>query len=104
MKATVFLDVRRHVGPVDRRIFGGFLEHIGRAVYEGIYDPAIVEITEASVLSGDEPNASNTWERPEAVWPISGAARIGDSTRILVDAPALSLTVVEFSVRSRSED
>ena len=27
------------VGEVDERIFGGFLEHIGRAVYEGVYDP-----------------------------------------------------------------
>ena len=27
------------VGPVDPRVFGGFLEHIGRAVYEGVYEP-----------------------------------------------------------------
>jgi alpha-N-arabinofuranosidase len=27
------------VAPVDPRIFGGFLEHVGRAVYEGVYDP-----------------------------------------------------------------
>jgi alpha-L-arabinofuranosidase len=27
------------VAQVDPRIFGGFLEHIGRAVYEGVYDP-----------------------------------------------------------------
>ncbi len=27
------------IGEVDRRIFGGFLEHMGRAVYEGVYDP-----------------------------------------------------------------
>lgn len=36
---SVFLDVRRHVGSIDRRIFGGFLEHIGRAIYGGVYDP-----------------------------------------------------------------
>ncbi len=28
-----------HAGPVDRRIFSGFVEHLGRCVYEGIYDP-----------------------------------------------------------------
>ncbi len=39
MKATIHLDTHHHVGPIDRRIFGGFLEHLGRAVYEGIYDP-----------------------------------------------------------------
>ena len=27
------------IAPVDPRLFGGFLEHMGRAVYEGIYDP-----------------------------------------------------------------
>jgi alpha-L-arabinofuranosidase len=27
------------IAPVDERIFGGFLEHIGRAVYEGVYEP-----------------------------------------------------------------
>ena len=27
------------IGAVDPRIFGGFLEHMGRAVYEGVYDP-----------------------------------------------------------------
>lgn len=39
MQATVYLDTHHHVGAVDRRIFGGFLEHLGRAVYEGVYDP-----------------------------------------------------------------
>jgi alpha-N-arabinofuranosidase len=37
--AMVHLDPRRTVAPIDRRIFGGFLEHLGRAVYGGIYDP-----------------------------------------------------------------
>jgi alpha-L-arabinofuranosidase len=27
------------IAPVDPRIFGGFLEHVGRAVYEGVYEP-----------------------------------------------------------------
>jgi alpha-N-arabinofuranosidase len=38
-QARVYLDTQHHVGTIDRRIFGGFLEHLGRAVYEGIYDP-----------------------------------------------------------------
>ncbi len=36
---TVTLHTEFHAGPVDERLFGGFLEHIGRAVYEGVYDP-----------------------------------------------------------------
>ena len=38
-KAKFHLHPHHHVGAVDPRIFGGFLEHMGRAVYEGIYDP-----------------------------------------------------------------
>jgi alpha-N-arabinofuranosidase len=36
---TLHLHSRHQVGAVDPRIFGGFLEHMGRAVYEGVYDP-----------------------------------------------------------------
>ena len=39
MKASIRLDLDHHVGEIDRRIFSGFIEHLGRAVYEGIYDP-----------------------------------------------------------------
>jgi alpha-L-arabinofuranosidase len=37
--ATLSLDTHFSAGIIDRRIFGGFLEHMGRAVYEGIFDP-----------------------------------------------------------------
>ncbi|MEN8160741.1 MAG: alpha-L-arabinofuranosidase C-terminal domain-containing protein [Myxococcota bacterium] len=36
---TVHLHTRHTIAPVDRRIFGGFLEHMGRAVYGGVYEP-----------------------------------------------------------------
>ena len=35
----VYLDSRRVVAPLDRNLFGSFLEHLGRAIYEGVYDP-----------------------------------------------------------------
>jgi len=37
---TIVLDTNFQIGAVDPRIFGGFLEHMGRAVYQGVYDPA----------------------------------------------------------------
>ena len=37
--ARVFIDSRRTIGALDRNLFGSFLEHLGRAIYEGIYDP-----------------------------------------------------------------
>jgi len=33
------LDSRRVLPALDRNVFGSFLEHLGRAIYEGIYDP-----------------------------------------------------------------
>ncbi len=35
----VYIDTRRTISPLDRNLFGSFLEHLGRAIYEGIYDP-----------------------------------------------------------------
>jgi len=35
----IYLDTRRTIAPIDRNLFGSFLEHLGRAIYEGIYDP-----------------------------------------------------------------
>ena len=37
--ARVYIDSRRTIAPLDRNLFGSFLEHLGRAIYEGIYDP-----------------------------------------------------------------
>ena len=39
MTTTLHLDTHHHAGPVDPRVFGGFAEHLGRCVYEGMYDP-----------------------------------------------------------------
>ncbi len=35
----IYLDSRRTISPLDPNLFGSFLEHLGRAIYEGIYDP-----------------------------------------------------------------
>ncbi len=36
--ARVKIDLDQVTGQVDRRIFGGFIEHLGRCIYGGIYD------------------------------------------------------------------
>lgn len=46
-RTDISLHTRFQVGAVDPRIFGGFLEHLGRAVYGGVYDP------ESSHADGD---------------------------------------------------
>ena len=37
--AQVYVDTRRTISPIDENLFGSFLEHLGRAIYGGIYDP-----------------------------------------------------------------
>jgi alpha-N-arabinofuranosidase len=38
-RARVVLDPARTIASVDRNLFGSFLEHLGRAIYGGVYDP-----------------------------------------------------------------
>jgi alpha-N-arabinofuranosidase len=38
-KAQVLIDTNRTIAPISPLLFGGFAEHMGRCVYEGIYDP-----------------------------------------------------------------
>ncbi len=35
----VVIDSTRQIAPINPHIYGSFLEHLGRAIYEGIYDP-----------------------------------------------------------------
>ena len=39
MKAKIALAGELKIGEIDRRVFGSFIEHLGRAVYGGIYEP-----------------------------------------------------------------
>ena len=40
-RAKMILDKEIQIAPIDKRIFGSFIEHLGRAVYEGVYQPDI---------------------------------------------------------------
>lgn len=39
MKARIIIDQDFVIGDVDPRLFGGFIEHLGRHIYTGIYEP-----------------------------------------------------------------
>ena len=39
-EARIVLDPASAVGPLNRRLFGSFVEHLGRCVYDGIYEPS----------------------------------------------------------------
>ena len=38
-QAKMIIDKEFKVAPVDKRIYGSFIEHLGRAVYDGLYQP-----------------------------------------------------------------
>lgn len=38
--ARIYLDSNRVISPISPLLFSGFAEHMGRCIYEGIYDPA----------------------------------------------------------------
>ena len=38
-KAKLILDKDYVISDIDKRIYGSFIEHLGRAVYTGIYEP-----------------------------------------------------------------
>lgn len=38
-RATVLVDPRRTTGPIDDRVYGQFIENMGRAVYGGVFEP-----------------------------------------------------------------
>lgn len=38
-RAHLSLDTTHRVGVINRRLFGSFVEHLGRCVYDGIYEP-----------------------------------------------------------------
>lgn len=45
-KAKMILDKDFKIGSIDKRIYGSFIEHLGRAVYGGIYEPGHPEADE----------------------------------------------------------
>jgi len=66
--AVIHFDARRVVGELDRRVFGGFLEHMGRAVYEGIYEPGS-PLADEDGLRTDVMDALRRLEMPVVRYP-----------------------------------
>ena len=68
MNATVHLSRQQVVGEIVRRLFGGFLEHLGRAIYGGVYDPGN-PLTDARGLRRDVVEALRPMEMPVIRYP-----------------------------------
>jgi alpha-N-arabinofuranosidase len=66
--AQIKLDLDRTVGTVDPRIFGGFIEHLGRCIYGGIFEPGS-PLADAQGFRRDVLDAVRPLRVPVLRWP-----------------------------------
>jgi len=62
------IDIDRKIGPVDRRIYSGFIEHLGRCIYGGIYEEDS-PLSDASGFRKDVMDAARPLRMPLVRWP-----------------------------------
>jgi alpha-N-arabinofuranosidase len=62
------IDLARRLGTVDRRIFGQFVEHLGRCIYGGIYDEGS-PLSDAQGFRRDVLDAARSLRIPILRWP-----------------------------------
>ncbi|SHI98485.1 alpha-N-arabinofuranosidase [Wenxinia saemankumensis] len=68
MKASVTAHRTYTVSRIDDRVYGAFLEHLGRAVYEGIYEPTH-PTADANGMRGDVANLVRELDVPFVRYP-----------------------------------
>jgi alpha-N-arabinofuranosidase len=66
--ALIRIDPDRVIGQVDRRIFGGFIEHLGRCIYGGIFDEGS-PLSDERGFRKDVLSALKTLRMPVLRWP-----------------------------------
>jgi len=49
--AKMIIDKDFQISKVDERIYGSFIEHLGRAVYDGLYQPGNPLMTDSVKMS-----------------------------------------------------
>ena len=66
--ATVLVDTRRTTGVVDDRVYGQFLENMGRAIYGGVFEPGS-PLADADGYRTDVLEAARQLAPPVLRWP-----------------------------------
>src|SRR5207302_7031077 len=66
--ARIRVDLDRTIGNVDRRIFGAFIEHLGRCIYGGIFDEGS-PLSDARGFRTDVLDAVRPLRIPILRWP-----------------------------------
>jgi alpha-N-arabinofuranosidase len=66
--ATIKIDMQRTIGTVDPRIFGGFIEHLGRCIYGGVFEPGS-PLSDEQGFRRDVKEAVRPLRMPVLRWP-----------------------------------
>jgi alpha-N-arabinofuranosidase len=59
---------------------------------------AVKRVTKAGVLSGSDPKAHNTWEKPNTIRPVNGKTSIDGDGKVRLTAPALGLVALTLEL------
>ena len=66
--AKIKIDPERRIGSVDRRIFGGFIEHLGRCIYGGVFEEGS-SLSDAHGFRRDVLEVARALRMPILRWP-----------------------------------
>ena len=68
MTTHIGIDLRRRIGSIDRRIFGQFIEHLGRCIYGGIFEEGS-PLSDERGFRRDVLEALREFRMPVLRWP-----------------------------------
>lgn len=68
LKARLLVDTDRRLGTIDPRIYGNFIEHLGRCIYGGVYDEGSA-LADADGLRKDVLEAARKQRVTQLRWP-----------------------------------
>jgi len=66
--ALVKIDLERRLGAIDRKVYGMFIEHLGRCIYGGIYEPGS-PLSDGKGFRRDVLEAARALQVPILRWP-----------------------------------
>ena len=80
LNASFTVDPSFRVGAVDPRLYGSFVEHMGRCVYTGIYEPGHTDADadgfrqDVAGLVRESPRATETADTPQLAPEVTPAS------------------------------
>jgi alpha-N-arabinofuranosidase len=67
-QARIKIDIERQIGEINKMIYGNFVEHLGRCIYGGLYDPGS-PLSDAKGFRKDVIEATRELSVPIVRWP-----------------------------------